>query len=65
MTELTLIIPAKNEKDHSRSFENIKKYNYEIIVSLQKNDFETIQSIRNFDVKIHEQAETGYGNSHN
>ena len=64
MTELTLIIPAKNEKESlPEVLKILKKYNYKIIVSLQKNDFETIQSIKNFDVKIHEQLKTGYGNS--
>ena len=64
MNDLTLIIPAKNEKESlPRVLQNLKKYNYQVIVSLQKNDLETKNSIKNFDVIIHQQTGIGYGNS--
>ena len=64
MNDLTLIIPAKNEKESlPRVLQNLKNYNYQVIVSLQKNDLETKNSIRNFDVIIHQQTGIGYGNS--
>ena len=64
MNDLTLIIPAKNEKESlPRVLQNLKNYNYKVIVSLQKNDLETKNSIKNFDVIIHQQTGIGYGNS--
>ena len=64
MTNLTLIIPAKKEKESlPKVLQNLKNYNYKVIVSLQKNDVETINSIKNFDVMIHQQTGVGYGNS--
>ena len=64
MSELTLIIPAKNEKESlPKVLRILKNYNCKIIVSLQKDDHETIESIKDFDVKIYEQTGLGYGNS--
>jgi len=64
MNDLTLIIPAKNEKESlPRVLQDLKNYDYQVIVSLQKNDLETKNSIKNFDVIIHEQTGIGYGNS--
>ena len=64
MTNLTLIIPAKKEKESlPKVLQNLKNYNYKVIVSLQKNDVETINSIKNFDVMVHQQTGIGYGNS--
>ena len=64
MSELTLIIPAKNEKESlPKVLRILKNYNCKIIVSLQKDDYETIESIKDFDVKIYEQTGLGYGNS--
>ena len=52
MSELTLIIPAKNEKESlPKVLRILKNYNCKIIVSLQKDDYETIESIKDFDVK--------------
>ena len=64
MNDLTLIIPAKNEKESlPRVLQNLKNYNYQVIVSLQENDLETKNSIKNFDVIVHQQTGVGYGNS--
>ena len=51
MNELTLIIPAKNEKESlPKVLQNLKRHNYNVIVSLKQNDLDTINSIKNFDV---------------
>ena len=66
MNELTLVIPAKNEKESlPKVLQVLKNHNCKIIVSLQENDYETLDSIKNFDVIIHKQTGTGYGNSIN
>ncbi len=64
MSDLTLIIPAKNEKESlPRVLQVLKEHKYKVIVSLQQNDYETINSIKYFDVLIHQQTGVGYGNS--
>lgn len=64
MTNLTLIIPAKNEKESlPKVLELLKKSKYDVIVSLKKDDLETINSIKKFNIKIYEQKGSGYGNS--
>ena len=66
MNELTLIIPAKNEKESlPKVLQVLKNRNCKVIVSLQENDYETLYSIKNFDVIIHKQTGIGYGNSIN
>ena len=64
MTDLTLIIPAKKEKESlPKVLQNLEYLNHKIIVSLPKNDLETIKSVKNFNILIHEQIGKGYGNS--
>ena len=64
MTDLTLIIPAKKEKESlPKVLQSLKYLNHKIIVSLPKNDLETIDSIKSFNILIHEQMGKGYGNS--
>ena len=62
---LTLIIPAKNESTSLPMVLNsLKKFNYNIIVSLSGGDQETINSINNYDnVQILKQSGKGYGNA--
>ena len=62
---LTLIIPAKNESTSLPMVLNsLKKFNYNIIVSLSGDDQETINSINNYDnIKILKQSGKGYGNA--
>ena len=62
---LTLIIPAKNESESLPMVLNsLKKFNYNIIVSLSGHDYVTINSIKNYDnVKILKQSAKGYGNA--
>ena len=48
MNDLTLIIPAKNEKESLPSvLEEIEKLNCNITVSLKDDDIGTINSIKN------------------
>ena len=47
MNNLTLIIPAKKEKESlSKVLDELKPYNYKIVVVLEKEDYETIESIQ-------------------
>ena len=64
MDHLTLIIPAKNEKESLPNVLNeLKKYNLKIIVVLEKQDLDTINAIKNFDCKILYQENKGYGDA--
>ena len=50
MNELTLIIPAKNEKESLPSvLEELKAYKINIIIILEKDDFGMIDAIKSFD----------------
>ena len=66
-SDLTLIIPAKNEKESLPIvIEKIKKFDHRITVSLKEDDKETIDSIKNIsNIKIFFQSGKGYGNSLN
>ena len=62
MNDLTLIIPAKNEKESLPIVLNeLKKYNLKIIVVLEKEDLDTINSIKEYDCEILYQINKGYG----
>lgn len=64
MTNLTLVIPAKEESDSLPSvLKELSNYNHEIIISVEKKDIQTINSIKNFDCKIIYQSKKGYGNA--
>jgi len=64
MEHLTLIIPAKNEKESLPSvLSELKKYNLKIIVVLEKEDLDTINSIKEYDCKILYQKNKGYGDA--
>ncbi len=63
-SDLTLIIPAKNESESLPIVLNsLKKYNYKIIVSLHPEDKATIESISEFNTQIVMQKKRGYGNA--
>ena len=48
MEQLTLLIPANKESESLPIFLNeLKKFDYKILVVLQKEDLETINSIDN------------------
>jgi hypothetical protein len=54
MKDLTLIIPAKNERGSLPIFlDELKKYSLKIIIVLSKDDFETLNAITNYGVKFY------------
>ena len=64
MKNITLVIPAKNEKESlPQVLEELEKFDYKIMVVLHKSDIETIESIKNYDVKIAFQKDFGYGDA--
>jgi len=64
MENLTLVIPAKNEKESLPIVLNeLKKFNIKILVVLEKEDMETINSIRNYNCDILYQLNKGYGDA--
>ena len=64
MNDLTLIIPAKNEKDSLPIVLNdISNLGCKITVSLKKDDIETISAIKNKNIELFYQLGAGYGNS--
>ena len=64
MKDLTLVIPAKKEKESLPAvLEELNKYNLKIIVVLEQTDIETINSITGFNCKIIYQKKRGYGDA--
>ena len=64
MKKLSLIIPAKNESESlPKVLNSLKDIDCKIIVSLKDNDLKTIDSIKDFNVTMHRQKGSGYGNS--
>ena len=64
MNDLTLIIPAKNEKESlPYVLDDLSSLDCQITVSLKDNDKETIKSIESKKVNIFFQPGDGYGNS--
>ena len=64
MTDITLIIPAKKEKESlPQVLEELKEFNYEIMIVLHPTDSETINSIKDYKVRIIKQDNFGYGDA--
>ena len=64
MNNLTLIIPAKNEAESLPIvLDDLKNLNCKILVSMKNDDISTFNSIKNYNIKIHYQSKSGYGNS--
>jgi len=62
--DITLIIPAKQESiSLPIVLKNLDKYNFEILVILDRNDIETIESIKYLNHKLIYQDQKGYGNA--
>jgi len=62
MKNLTLVIPAKEEKESLPQVSNeLKKYKLKKIVVLEKKDIYTIKSIRNYNCTVLFQRKKGYG----
>ena len=64
MKNLTLVIPAKNEKESLPIvLKELRKYNLKTIVVLERNDIETINSIEDYNCDIIYQTNKGYGDA--
>ena len=64
MRDLTLIIPAKNEKESlPKVLNELKNFNFKKNIILESSDKLTIQSIENHDCKIIYQDSVGYGDA--
>jgi hypothetical protein len=64
MNDLTLVIPAKNEwLSLPKVLDELKKYNYKILIILHETDKKTIKSIKIYNHKIIQQKSYGYGNA--
>jgi glycosyltransferase involved in cell wall biosynthesis len=62
--DLTLVIPAKKEKESlPQVLEELKNYPYKIIVVLEENDTETINAIKNYNIELLFQTGKGYGDA--
>ena len=63
MYDLTLIIPAKNEKESLPKVLTELGNKYKIKVVLKENDYETIEAIKNFNIEVIKQSGEGFGNA--
>tara|TARA_B100000886_G_scaffold332039_1_gene284270 strand:- start:150 stop:821 length:672 start_codon:yes stop_codon:yes gene_type:complete len=64
VNNITLIIPAKNEKESlPKVLDELKIYKLKILIVLEKEDKETIQSTENYNCKIIYQGGKGYGDA--
>jgi|TARA_Y100000389_G_C17425664_1_gene499385 glycosyltransferase involved in cell wall biosynthesis len=64
MKDLTLVIPAKQEKESlPEVLDELISLNLKTIVILEKTDLETIESLKNYNCEILYQNNTGYGDA--
>ena len=64
MSDLTLIIPAKNEKESlPRVLDELKKFNVKKNIILEASDKQSIEAIKTYDCKIIYQDSHGYGDA--
>ena len=64
MKDLTIIIPAKDEKESLPTvIKSLESFNCEIIITMKDDDIKTIESINRERIKIFFQSGKGYGNS--
>jgi glycosyltransferase involved in cell wall biosynthesis len=64
MKNITLVIPAKNEKESlPQVLDELKEFNYNIMVVLHSTDIETIKAIKDYNVQITYQTKFGYGDA--
>ena len=64
MENLTLIIPAKNEKNSlPRVLKEIEDYKLNKLIVMSKEDIETYEAIKNLNCEILFQSGKGYGNA--
>ena len=64
MSDLTLIIPAKNEVESlPQVLDELKDFNFKINIVLESSDKLTIESIKNYNCNIIYQDSKGYGDA--
>ena len=64
MSDLTLIIPAKNEKESlPKVLDELKGYDFKKNIILESSDKLTIEAIKTYDCKIIYQESNGYGDA--
>tara|TARA_Y100000816_G_scaffold85443_1_gene58769 strand:- start:1759 stop:2427 length:669 start_codon:yes stop_codon:yes gene_type:complete len=64
MSDLTLIIPAKNEKESlPKVLDELEGFNFKKNVVLEPSDRLTIEAIKSYDCKIIYQESNGYGDA--
>ena len=64
MKNLTLLIPAKKEKESLPQVLNeLRSFNYEKLIIVQEDDIETINSVKEFNPEILFQKNKGYGDA--
>ena len=64
LEKLTLLIPAKYEKESLPIvLKNIASFNCKKLIVMSDDDFETIESIKEFKCDILLQKKSGYGNA--
>ena len=64
MSDLTLIIPAKNEKESlPKVLDELEGYDFKKNIILESSDKLTIEAIKNYDCKIIYQESNGYGDA--
>ena len=64
MSDLTLIIPAKNEKESlPKVLDELKRFDFKKNVILDASDRLTIEAVKTYDCKIIYQDSNGYGNA--
>ena len=64
MIDVTLVIPAKNESESlPKVLDELKKFDVKKIVVMSKNDLDTFNSIKNYNVRTIFQKGNGFGNA--
>ncbi len=64
MSDLTLIIPAKNEKESlPKVLDELEKFNFKKNIILESSDKLTIESVKNYNCTIIYQDSEGYGDA--
>ena len=64
MNDLTLIIPAKNERESlPKVLDELERFNLKKNVILEASDKLTVEAIKNYDCKIIYQKSNGYGDA--
>ena len=64
MSDLTLIIPAKNEKESlPKVLDELNEFNFKKNVILEASDKLTIEAVKTYDCKIIYQDSNGYGDA--